>query len=93
MHRFVLLAFLLLLSFCRASANTAPQTGPQLLQIALAYQNLKGNWKQQKTCLHLSSADTAGKVNAYALEIGTTTGYFAQISRQNSYPFDIKAII
>lgn len=79
MQKVILFACLLLLSFCRSE----PKTGSQLLQKTIAYHDPQDNWQQLKTRLYLSSTDTAGKENAFEVEIDNTTGYFCHISRQD----------
>lgn len=70
---------LLLLSFCQPESKS----DSQLLERTLAYHDPEGNWPQLKARLYLSSADTAGKENAFEIELDNATGYFAHISRQD----------
>ncbi len=70
---------LLLLGACQP--NSKPES--QLLEGTLAYHDPEGNWPQLKARLCLSSADTAGKITAFQIELDNATGYFAHISHRD----------
>lgn len=69
---------------CNSGAQNTPEevrTESTLLTKTLAYHDPDNNWPRLKARFYLSSIDTAGKENTFALEIDNTTGYFAHISQ------------